>query len=407
MAKRYIGDAVITITYRDRGDYAGTISVPKEKKTWKFDDLHAPGAGLGPGVGYDSPKAYDEMAGSAVSFGGYYTTHNRGDDVPDWAPKPEVADAIDEATSIVTDDQGNYEVRRSPNGKAYSTRRNPRKGRKAKRATPKGRKANPLRGRHTKRLGRRSNCPMGRRRNPIVAVSDIPKAPFYAVATDKGMSGWGKAEGKTNIHVIPAPTYEMAEIALENLQGRSEMRRARIVSTRPRAKQGVLYTVPTEQHRWFERGAFTKPVKPTSRRHMKAALARSKHWTFNPKERTPSRRRNSPMTEDEAREKGFYVGWGIATEADFSPGTSMDEKESEAFEMEMNARDFSPFEFFAHKINESEDSDGLWEAYDEAVVQGIREGLDYRFQPKRKAKRKAKPTRRTNRRVRKTSRHGR
>lgn len=143
MAKRYIGDAVITITYRDRGDYAGTISVPKEKKTWKFDDLHAPGAGLGPGVGYDSPKAYDEMAGSAVAFGGYYTTHNRGDDVPDWAPKPEVADAIDEATSIVTDDQGNYEVRRSPNGKAYSTRGNPRKGRKAKRATRKGKKANP------------------------------------------------------------------------------------------------------------------------------------------------------------------------------------------------------------------------------------------------------------------------
>lgn len=127
MATRYIGDAVIRIEYRDRGDYAGTISVPprgfsakhakyagrgKSKLVWAFEDLGAPSIGHGPGIGYDSPKAYDSMAGHAVSFGSYYTSHNRGRDVPDWAPDPELADAIAEATEWAMRDDGSYDVRR-------------------------------------------------------------------------------------------------------------------------------------------------------------------------------------------------------------------------------------------------------------------------------------------------------
>ena len=42
-----------------------------------------------------------------------------------------------------------------------------------------------------------------------------------------------------------------------------------------------------------------------------------------------------------------------------------------AFESEQNARQFSPFEFTAHDINESEDSEELWERYDEGVAAGI------------------------------------
>jgi hypothetical protein len=108
MAKRYIGDAVVEITYRDRGDYAGAVKAGGY--SWKFDELRAPAAGLP--YAYDSPEAYDKMAASAVTFGSYYTTHNRGSDTPDWAPPAEVADAIAEASSWATDDQGNYEVRR-------------------------------------------------------------------------------------------------------------------------------------------------------------------------------------------------------------------------------------------------------------------------------------------------------
>lgn len=109
MAKRYIGDAVITIKYRDRGDYAGTVSAGGH--TWRFEDLHAPAGGLP--YAYDSSQAYDKMAESAVGFASYYTTYNRGDDTPDWAPSAETADAIAEATEWAQDDHGEYEVRRS------------------------------------------------------------------------------------------------------------------------------------------------------------------------------------------------------------------------------------------------------------------------------------------------------
>jgi hypothetical protein len=119
MAKRYIGDAVITITYvgetpDGRSNYKGTVSVGKH--TWKFDELHSGVGGVSSGRGYayasDSPEAYDDMAGGAVSFASYYTTHNRGDDTPEWAPSPEVADAIDEAVGWAQRDNGTYETRR-------------------------------------------------------------------------------------------------------------------------------------------------------------------------------------------------------------------------------------------------------------------------------------------------------
>ena len=116
MAKRYIGDAVVTITYHDSGNYRGTIQVGKH--TWKFDDLHAPAMGFR--FAYDSPEAYDTMAESAVSFATYYSSDNRGEDTPDWAPSPAVADAISEATNWAQNDQGKYEVRRSAKGKTVS-----------------------------------------------------------------------------------------------------------------------------------------------------------------------------------------------------------------------------------------------------------------------------------------------
>lgn len=113
MAKRYIGSAVITVTYHDQGDYRGTVKA--EGKTWSFRDLHAPRMGHGRGVAYDSAEAYDSMAASAVSFGGYYTRGERSD-APDWAPSADVAQAINDATSWARDDRGRHAVSRSPNG---------------------------------------------------------------------------------------------------------------------------------------------------------------------------------------------------------------------------------------------------------------------------------------------------
>lgn len=113
MARRYIGDAVVYILYRGGDVYTGSITVGN--RSWVFEDLKAAPVGFG-GEGYDSPRAYDAMAAAAVSFGAYYTTRNRGD-APEWAPAPDVADAIEGATAWATDDQGTYFVARSKGGK--------------------------------------------------------------------------------------------------------------------------------------------------------------------------------------------------------------------------------------------------------------------------------------------------
>jgi hypothetical protein len=120
MARRYIGDAVITITYHDAGDYRGTIRA--NGKAWRFRDLRAP---VCFSLASDSPEAYDRMAAAAVSFGSYYTTDNRGpcalgsgmDEFADRGyPDGETADAIEQATGCSMDDRGRYAVSRSPNG---------------------------------------------------------------------------------------------------------------------------------------------------------------------------------------------------------------------------------------------------------------------------------------------------
>ena len=124
MAKRYIGDATIEITYTDgrRPEYVGVIRA--KGFFWKFEKLHPPQCGFN--FGYDSPEAYDKMAVSAVDFGGYYSTHNRPkagskedkELIEDGYPDGETASAIDEAASQASaeDGRGGFMVRRSKNG---------------------------------------------------------------------------------------------------------------------------------------------------------------------------------------------------------------------------------------------------------------------------------------------------
>jgi len=122
MPKRYVGDATVSIRYvgqdsEDRPQYAGRITLPN-KKGWSFKDLGGPRFG---GGSVDSPSTLSKMASSAVSFASYYTTHNRGDDVPSWAPSASLADAIEEAVGYAQRDDGEYEVRSSKSGKVAST----------------------------------------------------------------------------------------------------------------------------------------------------------------------------------------------------------------------------------------------------------------------------------------------
>ena len=111
MATRYIGGLKIKITYQHPDTYAGSIYRKADgQRLALFSDLHPPHMGFP--FASDSAKAYDEMAGSAVSFLSYYTTHNRGDDVPDWAPEPEVCDEIDSLGCEAIMDDSTYRVTR-------------------------------------------------------------------------------------------------------------------------------------------------------------------------------------------------------------------------------------------------------------------------------------------------------
>lgn len=78
------------------------------------------------------------------------------------------------------------------------------------------------------------------------------------------------------------------------------------------------------------------------------------------------------MTKRMARSEGVDAGYqaGIYGTEGFK-----DEEEflSMAYESEENARQYSPFEFLAHDMNEDEDrADGLWSSYDDGVSAGIK-----------------------------------
>jgi hypothetical protein len=66
MAKRYSGNLQISVAYDDRNHYRTSVS-RGGKLLWRGTVNPAP-AGFGPGIAYDSPKAYDEIASSALAF---------------------------------------------------------------------------------------------------------------------------------------------------------------------------------------------------------------------------------------------------------------------------------------------------------------------------------------------------
>lgn len=65
MARRFLGNLVVNVTYDDRNFYR--VSVSGGTARWK-GTVGPPQFGYGPGVAYDSPQAYDEVVRAAVSF---------------------------------------------------------------------------------------------------------------------------------------------------------------------------------------------------------------------------------------------------------------------------------------------------------------------------------------------------
>ena len=67
MAKRYSGNLLINVTYDDRNDDYVTSISKDGRRVWN-GRVGPAQAGFGAGVAYDSPKAYDAIASSALSF---------------------------------------------------------------------------------------------------------------------------------------------------------------------------------------------------------------------------------------------------------------------------------------------------------------------------------------------------
>jgi hypothetical protein len=85
------------------------------------------------------------------------------------------------------------------------------------------------------------------------------------------------------------------------------------------------------------------------------------------------------MDAESCYDYGFNNGYGIAREnIDLDPEhytqSEIDAQIDLCLEHESDGfRQFTPFEFFAHDVNESPDANELWEQYDLGVSEGIAE----------------------------------
>ena len=70
MATRYSGDLVIRLRYVDAayGEYRVRILDARSGEELWDGTIGAPRAGFGPGIAYDSKRAYDETARAAIAF---------------------------------------------------------------------------------------------------------------------------------------------------------------------------------------------------------------------------------------------------------------------------------------------------------------------------------------------------
>lgn len=90
-------------------------------------------------------------------------------------------------------------------------------------------------------------------------------------------------------------------------------------------------------------------------------------------------------TYEELENEGYRVGEQIAQANSPDPVDDMMELDRETFkeifmeeltEAEENYRCYSPFEFFAKDLNEREDRDEAWEAYDEGISRAFSDAVD-------------------------------
>lgn len=64
----------------------------------------------------------------------------------------------------------------------------------------------------------------------------IFNAPYFVTMTDKFMSGWGLAKGKTNKLIIACDSFQDAQKIERNAKKRNEMKYVNICSRKPQIK---------------------------------------------------------------------------------------------------------------------------------------------------------------------------
>lgn len=91
------------------------------------------------------------------------------------------------------------------------------------------------------------------------AEKDREAFPLFVSMTDKFMSGWGQAPGRS-LYSLAVRSVEEAERVIDNAGRRSEMRYVRVSSALPRKRPGDHLSVagPTHAARWYEQGAWSK-----------------------------------------------------------------------------------------------------------------------------------------------------
>jgi hypothetical protein len=84
---------------------------------------------------------------------------------------------------------------------------------------------------------------------------------YYVTMTDKFMSGWGEAKGKTNKLVFICETYEQAKTVANNAENRSEMKYVNICTEKPRYDVNRYLTqfkTIEEAPTWYREGYMKK-----------------------------------------------------------------------------------------------------------------------------------------------------
>ncbi len=85
------------------------------------------------------------------------------------------------------------------------------------------------------------------------------KTTWYVTMTDKCMSGWGPATGKTNKLIFVCDDLKEAEIVEANAQGRNDMKRINVTPRMPYYNKRTHYTqikTKDDYSSWYKAGFF-------------------------------------------------------------------------------------------------------------------------------------------------------